>query len=210
MQNTKATKRQWLAEIIPTQNTGAAAASKSHIKCRSGHEAREKYAKAAARLLDINHWHDIAGPATATFRLIDQQGEILNREAREHDYIRIDIPGPGNPDGNGDDWVQILKVGNKSQDELQLTWITVKVTTDPTNTTTATAHFFSQPATSTFVVYRDKLTVGAEVHGRNEKPNLKTGNWFARLRNWIIYIGARLLFSNAQWKSLTRGLLRFE
>ncbi|MBO9563848.1 MAG: hypothetical protein J7621_13785 [Niastella sp.] len=210
MQSNKAIKHKWLAEIIPAQHTGAAASSKSHIKCRSGHEAREKYKAAAARLLNINRWHDIAGAATATFRLIDQQGEILNREAREGDYIRIDIPGPGNPDGSGDDWVQVLKMGSKEQNELQLTYLTVKVTSDPTNTKAATAHFFNKPATSTFVVYRDNLTVKAEVYGRNEKPNRKTGNWFTRFRNWIIYIGARLIFSDVQWKSLTRGLLRFE
>ena len=210
MQNNRAIKHKWLAEIIPAQHTGVSASSKSRIKCRNGNQAQEAYRVAATRLLNVNHWHDYAGIATAAFRLTDREGNPLNREVAKGDYIRINIPGPGNPEGNGDDWVQVLQVGNKNQDHLQLTYLTVRVSDNPLDAKTATAHFFDQAATSTFVVYRENLTITAAVYGRNERVNRKTGNWFTRLRNWLIYMGAQLVFSNLQWKSLTRGLLRQE
>lgn len=209
MQNTHITLRKWISAIVPSQHTGVSAVSKSHLECHSRQESLERYAQAAAALLDINQWHELAGSATAVFHLFDAQGVPVDRPAREGDFICIDVPGPGNPDGGGKDWVQVDKIGSKDQGELALAYLTVKVTANPFQETAATtAHFFGRPATSTFLVYRENLTIRAAVYGRNESPNLHTGNWLARIRNWLLYIGSRLGFSNAQWKSLTRGLLK--
>ena len=71
-------------------------------------------------------------------------------------------------------------------------------------------HFFDQPATSTFVVYRKHLTIMAAVFGRNEHSNLKSPNLFTRVRNWFVYIGAQLGLANLQWKALTHGLLNMK
>ena len=131
----------------------------------------------------------------------------MNRPVQKNDYLRINIPGPDNPDSDGGDWVQVLQVGEKSTDQQQLTFITVKTASNPLVLATKPTHFFDQPATSTFVVYRQQLTIMAAVFGRNEHSNLQSPNLLTRIRNWFIFIGAQLGFANLQWKALTHGLL---
>lgn len=198
---------QWLKEVVPEQRSGQSSFTHSHIECRNNNHAKECYGVAAERLRNVNRWHEYAGKPTATFQLFDEGGNVINRPVQKNDYLRINIPGPDNPDGSGSDWVQVQQVGEKSTQQQELIFITVKTVSNPLVHTTHPAHFFDQPATSTFVVYRKQLTVMAIVFGRNEHSNLKSPNLLTRIRNWIIYIGAQLGLANLQWKALTHGLL---
>ncbi|HTM97890.1 MAG TPA: hypothetical protein VL088_04070, partial [Pedobacter sp.] len=49
--------------------------------------------------------------------------------------------------------------------------------------------------------------IQAEVHGRNELPNLKAGSIVDKARNAIIGLGAILGISVLQWKLLTKGIV---
>ena len=198
---------QWLKEVVPEQRTGRSSFTHSRIKCRNNYQAKESYQVAAERLYHVNRWHDYAGKPTAAFQLFDESGNAVNRPVQKNDYLRINIPGPDNPDGDGADWVQVLQVGERSAEQQQLTFMTVKTVSNPLVHTTHPTHFFDQPATSTFVVYRKQLTVMAAVFGRNEHSNLQSPNLLTRIRNWFIFIGAQLGLANLQWKALTHGLL---
>jgi hypothetical protein len=198
---------QWLQEVVPPQKTGKSTVTKSHITCQSNYLAHEYYGAASQRLLDVNKWHEYAGKGTAVFQLTDNQGHAVNRTAQKGDYFRIDIPGPGNPAGDGEDWVEVQETGEKKKGKRQLCYLTVRAADNPLKPPTETAHFFDQTATSTFMIYRENFTIVAAVYGRNEHANLQSRNFFTRIRNWLIYIGAQLGFSKLQWKSLTRGLL---
>lgn len=197
----------WLNEVVPKQTSGQSSFTHSCIKCRNDNHAKECYRVAAERLRHINRWHDYAGKPTATFQLFDETGSAVNRPVQTGDYLRINIPGPDNPDGDGADWVQVQQVAEKGTGEQQLTYITVKAAANPLIRTADPSHFFDRPATSTFVIYRRQLTIMAAVFGRNEHSNLRSPNWFTRIRNWFIYIGAQLGMANLQWKALTHGLL---
>jgi hypothetical protein len=207
MQNKSVTKDPWLKEVVPEQITGQSSFTHSQIQCRNNGHANEYYRVAAERLRNMNLWHKYAGQPTATFHLFDETGSSVNRLVQKGDYLRIDIPGPDNPDTDGADWVQVMQVGEKSAGEQQLSFITVKAAADPLVRTVRATHFFDQPATSTFVVYRKQLTIMAAVFGRNEHSNSRSANLFTRIRNWFVFLSAQLGLANLQWKALTHGLL---
>lgn len=201
-------KDQWLKDIVPEQRTWQSSFTHSRINCRNNNHAKECYTIASGRLRNVNRWNDYAGKPTASFQLFDETGNAVNRPVQKADYLRINIPGPDNPDGDGADWVQVQQVGEKQAEERQLTFITVKAASNPLVRETTPSHFFDQPATSTFLIYRKQLTVMAIVFGRNEHSNLQSTNAVARVRNWFVYIGAQLGLANLQWKALTLGLLK--
>jgi len=207
MSNKGATKEPWLKEVVPAQHSGQSSFTQSQIKCRNASHAQACYQTAAERLMHVNRWHEYAGQATAAFQLFDETGNAINRPVQKNDYLRINIPGPDNPEADGSDWVQVMQIGEKSVGEQQLTFMTVQSCPNPLTSTTSPTHFFDEPATSTFVVFRKQLTIMAAVFGRNEHPNQKNRNIFTRIRNWFIYIGAQLGLANVQWKALTHGLL---
>lgn len=207
MRESRAMKEPWLNEVVPQQVLGQSSFTHSRIRCRNNNHAKECYHVAAERLRQVNRWHEYAGKPTATFQLFDEAGNAVNRLVQKGDYLRINIPGPGNPEGDGADWVQVQQVGERGTGEKQLTWITVRSAPNPMIRQTHPSHFFDQPATSTFVIFCRQLTVMAAVFGRNEHSNLRGENWLARIRNWFVYIGAQLGLANLQWKALTHGLL---
>lgn len=78
----------------------------------------------------------------------------------------------------------------------------------PLNNKKAVAHFFEPETSSTFVVKRNRSTIQAEVHGRNEMPNTHTDSVWDRIRNLFVAVGAMLGVSKLQWKSLVEGLIK--
>src|SRR5262245_38857018 len=120
MREKGAMKEPWLHEVVPAQQTGQSSFTHSYIKCRNSSHALACYRTAAERLLKVNRWHAYAGQATATFQLFDETGNTINRPVQKSDYLRIQIPGPDNPDGDGADWVQVLQTGVLSAGEKQL------------------------------------------------------------------------------------------
>jgi len=206
MRNKDAMKEPWLQEVVPPQHTGHASFTYSQKECRNDSHANGCFRIAAERLIHVNQWNEYAGKATASFQLFDETGNAINRPVRKDDYLRIDIPGPDNPDEGGD-WVQVQQMGEKSKGEQQLIFITVRACANPLTGSTGPTHFFDQPATSTFVIFRKQLNIMAAVFGRNEHVNQKSKNIFTRIRNWFVFLGAQLGLANVQWKALTHGLL---
>ncbi|WP_207512858.1 hypothetical protein [Longitalea luteola] len=202
-------KDPWLRDIVPQQKTGQSSFTHSRISCRNNNHAKECFHIAADRLRNVNRWNDFAGKPTAAFQVFDETGNSVYRPVQKNDYMRINIPGPGNPDSDGGDWVQVIELGEKQAEQQQLAFFTVRAASNPMVIATEASHFFDQPATSTFVVYRRQLTIMAAVFGRNEHSNLRTPNIITRIRNWLIYIGAQMGLANLQWKALTHGLLHY-
>jgi hypothetical protein len=199
----------WLRSIVPAQVTGKSTVTHTRYTCRNRIEAEEYYTIAARRLLEVNQWQQWAGKATAAFQLVDAQGREQFRPVQKGDYFRIGIPAPNNPDGKGDDWVQVQDTGDRNTGQQRLTFLTVRAALSPLKQDDSASHFFGRSATSTFLVYQENCELIAAVYGRNEHPNLNSGNLLTRLRNWLVYLGARLGLSALQWKSLTKGLLTF-
>jgi hypothetical protein len=161
-------------------------------------------------LLGVNNWHHYAGKLAADFQLTDSNGKEVNRPVEKADHFKIDIPGPGPVTGDGFDWVQVEAIEENEEGEEQSITIRVRPATNPNNERKDIAHFFSDDATSCFMVKRQHNTVTAAVYGRNEKPNTQTETLSDKARNAAVAGGAITGFSKLQWKSLVNGLVKKE
>lgn len=189
---------------IPQNSRGVQTNTESETELGSVDEAKELFAKVRQRLLHVNEWHKIAGKLSADFQLTDANGEEVNRAAQKGDHFRIDIPGPGPATGDGYDWVQVENIED-NEDKLV---ILVRPATNPKNERADVAHFFSEEATSSFMVRRERNKIIAGVYGRNEKPNTAAATAVDKVRNTAIATGAITGFSKLQWKSLVNGLIK--
>jgi hypothetical protein len=190
-------------EMIPPQHEGGQSNTESKKEFSSEQEAINFFHQVKKKLVNVNQWHHYAGKLTADFTLTDDKGNPVNRTVEKHDHFRIDIPGPGSATGDGYDWVQVEEIA----EEGNALTIRVRPATNPTNEKQDVAHFFSDDATSSFIVRRDGNTVIAGVYGRNEKPNTEAEKAKDKIRNAAVATGAITGFAKLQWKTLVDGLL---
>jgi hypothetical protein len=191
---------------VPAQFTGDKSTSRHSVSLSSATTAKETYVKAKERLLSVNEWKKICGPHSADFQLTDQQGHSVSANAAVGYYIRIDLPAPKNK--NGYDWVVIETIENKDSPSGNSNYIAMRVRPTHSPTDTQTTHFYTDDATSTFVVERIGTRITAAVYGRNEVPNVRNNSLLDKLRNLLISISTVLGFQKPQWKSLVVGLLK--
>jgi hypothetical protein len=197
-------------KIIPSQKLGISTGATSRKAMNTREAAIQLFRLAKQRLISINSWDKICGIASATFDLMDEKGEkIESIEPKTGNLIRIKLPAPSNPAGDGYDWVRIEKIINvkDSKNDQELYGFHVRPAQNPKDPKPETAHFYSSTATSSFLVFRNKQQVIAMERGRNEKPNLQTSGLWNRIRNLMIALGGMLGLSKPQWKSLTDGIL---
>ncbi|MEO6522872.1 MAG: hypothetical protein ABIN91_14420 [Mucilaginibacter sp.] len=193
---------------IPAQQKGNQHDTVEQITVKTREQAIGLYYEARTRLLDVSNWSQIAHGPSSEFTLTDSEGHKITRLAQQGDKLKIDLPGPGSLIGGGNDWVLIEQI----QDELdslldtELTSIRVRPTYNPESDEATIAHFFTNDATSTFLIKRFGTTVSAEIHGRNEIPNTH-GNFIDVIRHLSVAMGDLFGFSKPQWKHLTKGLL---
>lgn len=196
-------------ELIPSQHSGQSNDNFYEHSCASSEEADKLYSAAVDRLLNVNQWGEFAGTVSATFKLTDAEGTPVKRNVWENDYIRIDIPGPGNKAGDGYDWVQVERIDDSEDQEGDIAFmsLTVKPSANPSNKTEGTAHFFEESASSTFIVRKDRTRVIAEIHGRNEHVNKSSSKKIDNIRNTVVAGSAKAGFSDIQWSNLAKGLI---
>jgi hypothetical protein len=195
---------------LPQQEEGAQSNTTSEKLLDTEVVAKQFFEAASKRLLNVNEWRDYAGALTADFQLCDNKGNEVQRTAQLHDHFRIDIPGPGSTAGRGYDWVHVEALERFESADEEMLLIRVRPVPDPTGDKEDVAHFFTDDSTSTFMIRRMGNKVTAEVHGRNEKPNIHAGSLIDKARNVFAGVVAVSLFSKYQWKSLAEGLLNFE
>lgn len=195
---------------IPQQKTGASHDTASDIIFDTEEEAKKHYQLVKARFLDINSWEKWAGDNKAEFTLYDKDGNEISRLPTVGDYFRINIPGPNNPTGKGDDWVQIEDLQVSDGEQQQSVSMRVRPASPPITGGAETAHFYAEEATSNFVIKRIGIKILAEVHGRNEKPNTENLNVIEKIRNTVVALGGILGAGKFQWKALTQGLIQLE
>src|SRR5690606_8240500 len=143
------------------------------------------------------------------FALKDSNGNNCDREAREGDFFQINIPGPGPATGDGYDWVHVEKIIEESdpEGEEECAGIQVRACKNPQNKKDDTAHFFTDQATSSFIIERKGLTVYSRYHGRNEVLNTDTEKVQDKIRNTLIGTGALAGVSELQWTTLINAFL---
>ena len=195
--------------LVPENESGASSDTEHTVTFSSEEEAKRMFSVAKQRLLMVSDWQSISGKGSAVFTLTDELGSEVVRPAQLGDHFRIEIPAPGNITGKGYDWVQVEAIEDKSSDieGTDIISIRVRPVDNPTEPREDVAHFFSNEASSTFTVRRDRNIVSASVHGRNEKPNTEPSNIIDKVRNTVVAAGAMIGLNKPQWKGLVEGLL---
>jgi hypothetical protein len=162
------------------------------------------------RFFNINHWQEYCGKMSAEFRLCDMHGFYVDRMPKVGDFFRIDIPGPGNPQTKGYDWVEIVAMDDRCfGDELERYLISCRPSKPPGSRGDNIAHFYSPEASSTFIISRGSNYIKVGIYGRNEVANFSRTGMIGKIRNALITIGGFLRATKFQWKGLAEGFLDF-
>ncbi|HEX8313877.1 MAG TPA: hypothetical protein VF609_02725 [Flavisolibacter sp.] len=195
-------------ETIPEHNDGVDVNVEDSIALVSEEDARAFFRIVKDRLLKVNQWKEWAGALSAGFQLTNEQGQEIDELPRKGAYFKINIPAPGIVTGEGYDWVQIEEVKEEAEKDSEYIAIRVRPAPSPVNENRDVAHFYTDEATSNFIVRRDGTKVTAGVYGRNEKPNVKEADTLIdKIRNAVVGAGGVSGFSKLQWKALVSGLL---
>lgn len=195
--------------IIPSQKEGSETGAEDKTVTDTLNDAKDLFNQAKKRLLDINSWDKFSGPASATFCLIDANGKEVSREPKVGDFIRIDLPGPGTSEGKGYDWVIIEAIDDKSLSEKDEEYFAIRCRPSPPpgSTKETIAHFYTDSASSTFILERKGNIVSAAEKGRNEIINNKNVNVADKVRNTVVASSAMNGMAYPQWKTLMKGIL---
>ena len=196
-------KGNFYKEFVPENEDGKANDLEESQICKSEEECRVLFKKACGRLQDINSWHEMTNEKGASFCVMDNQENEVKRTPFLGDFVRINVPGPGNKEGGGYDWVKIDALKTDSHHM----GMTLRACERPIKSKRTTNHFFDKKATSTFIIQRKDKEVIASYHGRNEKINTDDNSLVDKIRNVVVGIGALLGFSEFQWKSLIKSFL---
>jgi len=194
--------------IVPEQKSGKAIDAESRLSLNDDREAKDFFERVKNKLQNVNQWKDYAGNISATFQLIDERGQEVQRPAQRGDYFKIDIPGPGSESGKGYDWVQIEDVVDKSTSEGEIFGFRVRPVDNPLGEKDDVAHFYSKDSTSSFLVERRGNLVTASVHDRNTKPNEDAESTIDKIRDAVVGAAGVMTFSKVQWQNLTDGLVK--
>ena len=195
---------------VPIQKNGGFHDTESQKDVTDPTLITQKFDVLKERFFAINQWKQYSGENTADFKLYDSNGNPLDRSPEIGDFIRIDIPGPGEKEAKGFDWVEIINMSHQLSDHLEYFLITCCPSKIPGNTkNNHVAHFYSDQATSTFMISKTDDKIKAAIYGRNETPNYNA-QFIDKIRNIFIAIGGMIGISKVQWKALSDGLLNFE
>lgn len=195
---------------VPDKKEGTHKDIESKEVRATAEEAKQLFREAKARLLNVNNWDKICGTTSTVFKLTDKDGQEVQELPKVGYYFKIDIPAPGTTTGEGFDWVKIEAIEEKEDltDDSEYVVVRVRPSANPLNKNDDVAHFFSDKATSNFIVLREKKVVTAAVLGRNEVANTNVvSSLLDKIRNAFVGTGAAGGFSYPQWKSLVNGLL---
>lgn len=195
--------------IIPRQEEGKSVDISEIIDSNSEEEARSTFTRAKDRLLNPDAWHDVAGELSARFKLVARGENIIRECARVNDFIQIEIPGPGNVEGEGYDWVKIKNIDYQPKQNADESFaMTVEVAENPNTSGKEIAHFFREGATSTYMLTRKGKKIIATYHGRNELPNINKPDITGKIRNALVAIAAICGISEIQWRYFLKGLIK--
>ena len=198
--------------IIPENKKGKHTDVEHSVTAHDRNEAVTIFKRSTKRMLNINIWHKLAGLGSAHFFVTDNSGNKIERLAAAGDFVKIDIIGPGPSSGDGFDWVYIetLEDNSNPNGEEEAVAMRLRSSKQPGAESNTVAHFFTNDATSTFIIYRKQNTITSFYYGRNEVLNAGTESVADNLRNFIMGGVALAGVSEMQWNSLIKSFLEEE
>lgn len=195
---------QFTSAIVPPAGDLPHKAFDSFRKFDTTEAAKAAFGIARDRLLHPHTWAALTDGFGAAFQLFNGKGEAISGKAAVGNYLKISIPPPANTHA---DWVRIEALEAADASDEQLLGLRVRPTESLEEEGHETAHFFSDSATSTWVLHRAGATVTAYYFGRGEKPNEESEGFWRTLRDKIVALAGVAGFSDLQWKAFLEGLL---
>ena len=193
---------------VPEQKSGGFHDTETYVKFEKA-LIPLKYEALKKRFFSVNQWKSYCGEAFADFKLYSSNGSPVGRDPQKGDFVRINIPGPGETEAKGYDWVEVVDICYYEDSHSESIVITCRPSRNPTDKSSHIAHFYSSKATSSFVIQRYSTHLKAAVYGRNESPNLNA-NFIDIIRNLAVAIGGMMGIAKIQWRQLTNGFLDFD
>lgn len=194
---------------VPENEAGKALDIECIVKEDLFQEAMNTFDIARSRLLHPSLWQQLAGTGTASFSVSSANSDKIEPQVHANDFLRIDIPGPGPVAGEGFDWVKVEEIQENRLPDADASFVMrLRACANPHHPGEGTAHFFTEEATSTFILKRNGDTVTLSYHGRNEKPNTSNVNTMDKIRNALVGGSAIAGLSEIQWKALLQGILK--
>ena len=200
-------KRKDLLGIIPGQFKGQELEVEASQVAGNETAAQSLYELAKKKLFSVNDWHRIVAGLTARFQIVDQDGNEVSRNVNKGDYLRINIPGPGNKEGDGYDWVVVEELKEINKGSFQAAGFRVRPTENPFGKKNETAHFYSNETTSSFIITRENVKVVSWIVDRNMLPNTEAESIVDKVRDVMVGVSGIAGFSKVQWQGLADGLL---
>lgn len=199
-------------QIVPEAFKGKQTSLKSEVECDSVEQAKKIFIFAKHNLLTPETWHDLTGKMSPTFNLTDSLGNEVFKLAEVGDYIKINLPGPNNNNGDGYDWVRIDKLVYDKDENIgeEYFGIRIRPADNPSSSNSEVAHFFEDSATGTYILIRQQNKVTAEYFGNNEVPNNSTDKITDNIRNTVVAGIGMIGMSEIQWKVFIDNLLKEE
>lgn len=190
---------------IPEQKRGGFHDTETKKTYDNAEIVTEKFNILKERLFSVNQWKSYCREGFTDFKLYDAYGNHVERFCKIGDFVRIDIPGPGETEAKGYDWVQIISIFNEDNESI----ITCKPSMKPGKRKNFhIAHFYSEKASSSFRIVKGIDFIESGIYGRNETPNFNA-SFLDILRNMVTAIGGMMGIAKIQWKRLSDGLLDF-
>ena len=131
------------APIVPENVEGKSVDLEESVTENSPEDADNTFNRACTRLLNPPIWHQLAGTLSAEFELQDPAEGNPKRLAEVNDYLKINIPAPGNSAGDGYDWVKVEAIEeNTLPDAASSFALRLRSSANPAHIEKGTAHFF--------------------------------------------------------------------
>ncbi len=192
--------------VVPEQYTGKEIVAEASRELDSPEDAKKAYQQARDRLLNVNDWSELGLPGTH-FQVLDSDAEEVDRPVQAFDYFRISIPGPGNKEGDGYDWVYVEEMTEVNEEDIHSIAFRVRPTSNPDSPNNETAHFYSSVSTSTFTLTRENNQLRAAIYDKNIKANDESTTIGDEVRNKLFALGGVSGMSKMQWEKLALNVI---
>jgi hypothetical protein len=132
-------------QVVPENIAGKLVDLEASVMEDSATEAENTFNRACTRLLNPPIWHELAGALSARFELQNHDGQYPERLAEVGDYLKINIPGPGNSAGDGYDWVKVEAIEENTLPDAAASFaLRLRSSAKPGREEKGTAHFLQK------------------------------------------------------------------
>ena len=199
--------RSTLDSILPTHHRGRQTKIKISANCYSDQAASKVYEFLKVSLTDVNNWNEFKPAIGFQPKLVDQNGQILQRVAQPGDLIKILLPRL-QAVGRLYDWRKITRIEERLSGNTEIFFFTIVPAMNPELEVPEASHFLRSESTVTFFVVRDEHKLQLEVHTRNEGINFQLSGFKTKLQSFMMGIFVAGGFYQTQWINLMKTVLK--